>query len=343
MAFQDTSYTIILDAVLTDIGRKRMVQGDFKVAKFAMGDDEIDYGLWKVGSDSFDPQPDITSTPILEAFAGQNASILNGLIDYGRLDIYYLPEIVINHDRVAESATPHSDHKSGSYYLSVNEETTEKLKLSSALSSDKYILESNSELKTKLLIESGINILGTTTIADDKLAKERYLMQMNLYDSYFIVAADSRFVENVLSQPQDSYFKTDAANNLYMNFEPLQRNVKVSLSPVVDYYESYRISATDTEIFAGNTGAGTSVQNANSALIGPRGTVIALNFNIFNELCGDSTSIVDDSYYIFGTRSSDLFSDGNLYDYIDTTIYIEGLSSNAQLQVPIRITRYAGA
>jgi len=127
-----------------------------------------------------------------------------------------------------------------------------------------------------------------------------------------------------------------------MNFEPLQRNVKVSLSPVVDYYESYRISAIDTEIFGGNTGSGTSTINSNSALVGPRGTVIALNFNIFNELCGDSTSTADDSYYIFGTRSSDLFSDGNLYDYIDTTIYIEGLSSNARLQIPIRIIRYAG-
>ena len=81
----------------------------------------------------------------------------------------------------------------------MNEETTEKLKLSTALTSDKYILESNSELKTKLLIESGINNLGTGLIPDDKLAKERYLMQMNLYDSYFIVATDSRFIENVLS------------------------------------------------------------------------------------------------------------------------------------------------
>ena len=127
-----------------------------------------------------------------------------------------------------------------------------------------------------------------------------------------------------------------------MNFEPLQRNIKISLAPVVDYYESYRISAVDTEIFGGNSGEGISVKNANSALIGPRGTIMALNFNIFNELCGDSTTTADDSYYVFGTRGSDLFSDGNLYDYIDTTIYIEGLSSNARLQIPTRIIRYAG-
>ena len=45
MAFQDNSGTIILDAVLTDVGRKRMVQGKFRVSKFLLGDDELDYSV----------------------------------------------------------------------------------------------------------------------------------------------------------------------------------------------------------------------------------------------------------------------------------------------------------
>ena len=43
MAFLDNSGTIILDAVLTEVGRKRMAQGKFRVTKFALGDDEIDH------------------------------------------------------------------------------------------------------------------------------------------------------------------------------------------------------------------------------------------------------------------------------------------------------------
>ena len=45
MAFLDNSGDIILDAVLTDTGRMRLARGDgsFKIVKFAMGDDEIDY------------------------------------------------------------------------------------------------------------------------------------------------------------------------------------------------------------------------------------------------------------------------------------------------------------
>ena len=47
MAFLNNSGDIILDAVLTDEGRKRLALGDgtFKIAKFALGDDEIDYML----------------------------------------------------------------------------------------------------------------------------------------------------------------------------------------------------------------------------------------------------------------------------------------------------------
>ena len=44
MAFLDNSGDIILDAVLTDTGRFRMARGDFRISKFALGDDEA-HGL----------------------------------------------------------------------------------------------------------------------------------------------------------------------------------------------------------------------------------------------------------------------------------------------------------
>ena len=46
MAFLDNSGDIILDAVLTDSGRRRMAQGNFSITQFALGDDEIDYSLY---------------------------------------------------------------------------------------------------------------------------------------------------------------------------------------------------------------------------------------------------------------------------------------------------------
>ena len=48
MAFLDNSGDIILDAVLTDTGRFRLAKGDgsFKIVKFALADDEINYSLY---------------------------------------------------------------------------------------------------------------------------------------------------------------------------------------------------------------------------------------------------------------------------------------------------------
>lgn len=39
MAFLDNSGDIILDAVLTETGRKRMTEGNFNISKFACGYD----------------------------------------------------------------------------------------------------------------------------------------------------------------------------------------------------------------------------------------------------------------------------------------------------------------
>ena len=48
MAYLSNSGDIILDAVLTEAGRKRLAAGDgsFRISKFAFGDDEIDYSLY---------------------------------------------------------------------------------------------------------------------------------------------------------------------------------------------------------------------------------------------------------------------------------------------------------
>ena len=78
MAFQDSCGTIILDAILTDVGRKRMAQGTFKVTKFALGDDEIDYSLRSTQNQLY-KNPRIEALPVFEAFNVENAVINYGL------------------------------------------------------------------------------------------------------------------------------------------------------------------------------------------------------------------------------------------------------------------------
>jgi len=93
MAFLDNSGDIILDAVLTDTGRYRMARGDFKITKFALGDDEIDYALFNrnhpSGSSYYDLE--ILKTPVLEAFTNNTSLMKSKLITMTRTDILHLP------------------------------------------------------------------------------------------------------------------------------------------------------------------------------------------------------------------------------------------------------------
>ena len=94
MAFLDNSGDIILDAVLTDTGRFRLAKGDgtFKVAKFAFGDDEIDYSLYNKNHSSGSAYYDleILQTPVFEAFTQINAGINYGLLPNESTDLLYL-------------------------------------------------------------------------------------------------------------------------------------------------------------------------------------------------------------------------------------------------------------
>ncbi len=95
MGFLDNSRDIILDAVLTDLGRKRLAQGDgtFKITKFALGDDEINYALYDrnnaSGSAYYDI--DILQTPVFEAFTNNTSVMNNKLLSLTNDNLRYLP------------------------------------------------------------------------------------------------------------------------------------------------------------------------------------------------------------------------------------------------------------
>ena len=86
MAFLDNSGDIILDAVLTDQGRRRMAQGTFNITKFALGDDEIDYSLYNpthASGSAFYGQA-LENMPLLEAFPVTNQNLRYKLVTLPR-------------------------------------------------------------------------------------------------------------------------------------------------------------------------------------------------------------------------------------------------------------------
>tara|TARA_R110002020_G_scaffold184946_2_gene382267 strand:- start:1366 stop:2361 length:996 start_codon:yes stop_codon:yes gene_type:complete len=331
MAFQDSTYGIVLDAVLTDAGRKRMANGNFSISKFCLGDDEIDYALYVTASGA-DPEDDskIMETPIMEAFAGQNANINYGLQNFVRTDILYYPTIKAN-PLLNESAVPHTD---GFYYFATNKETMRKL--DSHFGNARYVLQNNKLDQTKMVFESGID---NEDVSPTALNKERFITNMGLYDKYYLIYCDNRFFEKILISRNDAIFENDIGDNLYMNLEPLQDSIEISLSTIGDNFSCYRVSAINNDVLDSNYTS--TAGNTYSNISGPRSSIFALNLKVKNELTSDSAA--DFKYTKFGQTSNAILGGSDLYDFIDTTIYIQGLSSGARLTVPIRVMRYAGA
>lgn len=122
MGFLDNSGDIILDAVLTDHGRKLLAKGDgsFQITKFALADDEINYTLYNAthpsGSAFYDVE--ILQTPVLEAFTDNAGSVKSKLISYSSLNLLYLPVIKIN-----QLDPSHKMHTEGAFMIAVDAET----------------------------------------------------------------------------------------------------------------------------------------------------------------------------------------------------------------------------
>ena len=108
MAFLDNSGDIILDAVLTDTGRYRLAQGNgsFKISKFALGDDEIDYELYDAahpkGSAYYDSA--IRAIPILEASPDETQVLKYKLVTLPK-STTKIPQVSLNVSAIAAKTT----------------------------------------------------------------------------------------------------------------------------------------------------------------------------------------------------------------------------------------------
>jgi hypothetical protein len=334
MAFLDNSGDIILDAVLTDLGREKMATGDFSVSYFALGDDEIDYSLYNKnhasGSAYYDLE--ILQTPVLEAFTGTNAAINGGLLTSTATDILYMPILKINEKMNASNSsiltldtytttgpgsmlwlTDYSnDGATGNPISAVlNGTTVKKLKFMDGQSTSKY-----------LLIEDGLD----TTDYKGTAANTTSLLSSNsLLNSRYYIHYDNRFIDSVYGADGSSTFSNTTV-------QAGEAHVVMTAASVSTYdlalanYSTVKIAAPTNTVYysATNTTDDTDV----SAISGPRGNFCAFTLTAKTDL--------GDKYSLFG---STLTVNGVETDYIDTTIYVEGTTTGATLQIPVRIIR----
>lgn len=98
MGFLDHSTNnIIVDAVLTDEGRKRLASnnGSFSIDMFALGDDEVDYGLIKKYGRTVGKEKIEKNTPIFEGLTLGNLEQKYKLMGISNPYLTKLPKLVL--------------------------------------------------------------------------------------------------------------------------------------------------------------------------------------------------------------------------------------------------------
>jgi len=99
MAFLDhSSNNIIIDAVLTDAGRRKLADnnGSFKVAFFSLADDEVDYSIIEQYGRTVGKEKITKNTPVFEAQTAGDLALKYRLLTLPDSTIVRLPTLSIN-------------------------------------------------------------------------------------------------------------------------------------------------------------------------------------------------------------------------------------------------------
>jgi len=342
MGFLDNSGDIILDAVLTDTGRQRMAAGDgsFKIVKFALGDDEIDYSLYNKnhasGSAFYDLS--IMQTPVLECFTNNTSVMKSKLVSFTRKDHLYLPVIKLN-DVIFPTINKNSSVTAtdivpaGGYIITADQTTSDPANFTStspfgsSTPQDGVIKgrQPFSNLSNPIVFDQGLD---TTQLS---LAKLR--AGDPLKETQYIVEVDNRFCR--IATPDDASQQTPASF--------------VDDDNIASYYFSLN---SDSSYFAAPDGttkrAGTfTINNQGDAYTNADQTVIG-NSNggrygtrlVFQLVATDEVAT---STYLFtklgGTTASDYLGSNAQFYYIDTTIRVTGFTTGYRVDIPLRFVK----
>lgn len=313
MAFLDNSGDIILDAVLTDTGRARLAKGDgtFKIAKFAFGDDEINYNNYDKnnpsGSAYYDLQ--ILQTPVLEAFTNNTAMLNSKLISIPRTNLIYLPDIILNEvygGGGSSTASPTAmNEDANAFYVAVDDETL-------------------TELASVSGVVNGVDGSGGTYVRTDQgldtdeVSPKREL-DADLVETQYLIEMDTRLGE-ILS---------------------IDGNTLASISFIDDdQIASYYLSlGTDLKFVGEITNDKPISDGAPGQVIrGPRGTKMEFKVQASLDL--------NTSTFLFTQLGSTVSIDTGgaspvSFNYIDSNIRVTGVTTGNRIDIPVRFVKLA--
>lgn len=311
MGFLDNSGDIILDAVLTDLGRKRLAEGNFKIIKFAVADDEINYTLYNPshpsGSSYYDLE--IIQTPILESFTNNTSTMKSRLISITDTGLLYLPVIkeYISDQRSAR-------HSSGAFLVAVDDKTqrttpflpgTAGAGVGKSLSSQPTIgvlsgLDPQNGLPGMIVLHQGIDntARGKGTDLSAILTEDQYIIQI-----------DGRF-GSIVNE----------------NGDPVTTGETSVVTQDDDGFVFYTVSRNGTSGIVGALGG-----NDDSPIAGSRGT--KLTFKI------KASDILTDNQSYFDRFGFAAVVETKSCKVIDTMVRVSGVKTGYSIDVPVRFVK----
>lgn len=329
MGFLDNSGDIILDAVLTDLGRERMARGDgsFKISKFAASDDEIDYDKYDRNNSSGSAYYDleILKTPILEAFTDNSGQLQSKLVTIARNDHLYLPIM-----KLVDGTIDSGDINSQNATLSDDNVFYVTTDLATSIVQGSGT--GNKELYTRKGVIRGDGILttnkNTSVIVIDQGLDTTNLPQstsldLDLRETQYIIEIDDRLgkIENPPTSKSNALLDVNFVDD--------------------DRIASYFVSLGTNSNFVKNISkpnAATGDTTAVSVIVGPLGTRLLFAIRASTELRSSDTL-----FDRLGSSKSSLSLDGFTYSdtfkYIDTIVRVTGVTTGYRLDVPVRFIK----
>jgi hypothetical protein len=301
MGFLDNSGDIILDAVLTDHGRKLLAKGDgsFQITKFALGDEEINYTLYDINHPSGSAYYDISilQTPILEAFTDNAGSVKTKLISYNTMNLLHLPVVKLN-----QQATTTKMHSSGSFMIAVDAETegTTNNNNNNAVG-----YNGTNPVVGVIFGESltGDNYIRLDQGVDSTEVSAKATLDPNLIEDSYVVQIDTR-LGKLASKAGD-------------------------LVPE-DYIDDDSIAFYTVDV--GLVTQITDDSNAQTQTIaGPRGT--RLEFKIASSID------LNTSTYLFNQLGGIATLEGQQVNYIDSMVRVTGMKTGYSVDIPVRFVK----
>ena len=313
MAFLDNSGDIILDAVLTDTGRMRLAKGDgsFRISKFALGDDEIDYALYDLNQPSNSQDLNILQTPILEAFTNNTSNMNSRLTTYTKKHLLYLPIIKLNEIQKATSRNTAAGEAKGSFIVAVNLDTVNAI--TPAIVGEMFGADPLAANQGNIQCDQGLDTsaIPPTTLLGGDLSETQYTIE----------------IDNRLG----SIYPTTIADN-----DLRRRGASPSFIDDDQIASYYFTLGTDPFYVSDNTD--TKVVGQSSQTIqGPRGTT--LQFRIGAALGVQNQNYLFTKLGTTGQTFGAIPAGTNTFSFIDTQVRVTGLTTGYRLDVPVRFIR----